>query len=110
MGKNRFEHKLHVRKGDRVVVISGADKGVEGEILQVFPKKQRVVVDGVNVKKKHMKPTQDNAGGITEINAPIHISNVLHIDPKSGEPTRIGRRIENGKLVRYAKKSGETIG
>lgn len=109
MSKNRFAPKLHVKKGDRVEVICGADKGTQGEVLEVFPAKSKIIVDGVNIKKKHTKPTQESAGGINEINAPIHVSNVLLVDPKSGEPTRIGRRVEDGKLVRYSKKSGETI-
>ena len=101
--------KLHIKKGDRVMVIAGSYKGMTGEVLQVLPKKYRAVVDGVNVQKKHQKPTNDNPGGIIEQNAPIHISNIMLIDPKSGEPTRIGRKEENGKSVRYSKKSGETI-
>ena len=91
------------------MVIAGSYKGMTGEVLQVLPKKYRAVVDGVNVQKKHQKPTNDNPGGIIEQNAPIHISNIMLIDPKSGEPTRIGRKEENGKSVRYSKKSGETI-
>ena len=109
MSKKRFAPKLHIKKGDRVVVIAGADLGVEGEVLEVFPQKQRVIVDGVNVRKKHTKPTNDQPGGINEINAPIHVSNVSLIDPKSGEPTRIGRKEVDGKNVRYSKKSGEII-
>ena len=109
MSKKRYAPKLHVKKGDKVVVVAGADKGTQGEVLEVYPEKQRVVIDGVNIKKKHTKATQDNAGGINEINASIHVSNVLLVDPKTGEPTRIGRRLEEGKLVRYSKKSGEII-
>lgn len=110
MSKNRFSPKLHVKKGDQVQVIAGDYKGVKGEVLEVFTKKSRVIVDGVNVRKKHTKPVNDQPGGINEINAPIHISNVLLIDPKSGEGTRIGRKEVDGKNVRFSKSSGETIG
>ncbi len=108
-GKNRFAPKLHIKKGDRVVVLAGAYKGDEGEVLEVFPNKYRAIVDGVNMVKKHSKATQDNPGGINEVPAPIHLSNLMLIDPKTGEPTRIGRKRVDGKLVRYAKKSGELI-
>ena len=107
--KNRFAPKLHIKKGDRVTVIAGASKGTTGEVLEVLPKINRVIVEQVNVVKKHQKPTNENAGGIIEKAAPIHISNVMHVDPKSGEPTRIGRKEVDGKLVRYSKKSGEII-
>ena len=107
--KTRFAPKLHVKKGDKVMVIAGNDKGQIGEILEVFPKKNRAIVDNINMVKKHQKPTQDNPGGIIEMPAPIHISNLMLIDPKTGEPTRIGRKLVDGKLVRYAKKSGELI-
>ncbi|HHM21082.1 MAG TPA: 50S ribosomal protein L24 [Bacteroidetes bacterium] len=100
---------MHVKKGDKVMVIAGNDKGQIGEILEVFPKKNRAIVDNINMVKKHQKPTQDNPGGIIEMPAPIHISNLMLIDPKTGEPTRIGRKLVDGKLVRYAKKSGELI-
>lgn len=110
MSKNRFSPKLHVKKGDQVQVIAGDYKGVKGEVLEVFTKKSRVIIDGVNVRKKHTKPVNDQPGGINEINAPIHISNVLLIDPKSGEGTRIGRKQVDGKNVRFSKSSGETIG
>jgi len=103
-------HKIKVKKGDRVMVIAGADKGKSGEILQVFPGKNRVIVEDVNIRKKHQKPTNDNPGGILDKAASIHVSNVMLIDPKSGDTTRIGRREDNnGKLVRYSKKSGENI-
>ena len=101
--------KLHIKKGDKVVVIAGADRGTKGEVLEVLPEKNRAVVEGVNLRKKHTKPTQDNPGGINEIAAPIHISNLMLIDPKSGDGTRVGRREENGKIVRFSKKSGEII-
>ncbi len=92
------------------MIISGSYKGSTGEVLQVLPTKNRAVVEGVNVQKKHQKPTNDNPGGIIEQNAPIHLSNIMLIDPKSGDATRIGRKEENGKSVRYSKKSGEIIG
>ncbi len=109
-GRNkRFAPKLHVKKGDKVVVISGDYKGTEGEVKEVLAKKSRVIVEGVAMVKKHTKPTNDNPGGIIEMEAPIHISNVQLVDPKTGEPTRIGRKEVDGKMVRYSKKSGEII-
>lgn len=105
----RFAPKIHIKKGDRVLVIAGKDKGKEGEVLEVFPKKYRAIVDDVNIARKHVKPSQDSQGGIQDLVMPIHISNLMLIDPKSGDATRVGRRVENGKLVRYSKKSGETI-
>ena len=101
--------KLHIKKGDKVVVIAGANKGATGNVLEVFPAKNRAVVEGVNLRKKHTKPTNENPGGINEIAAPIHLSNLMLVDPKSGEATRVGRRLEGDKLVRYSKKTGETI-
>lgn len=105
----RFAPKLKIKKGDNVVVISGSYKNKTGEVLQVFPSESRIIVDGVNIVKKHQKPTNENQGGIIEMPAPIHISNVQLVDPKTGKPTRVGRRLENGQLVRYSKKSGEII-
>ncbi len=102
--------KMHVKKGDTVKVISGKDKGKEGVILESFPKKSRVLVEGVNMVKKHAKPSQDNPqGGILNQEAPIHSSNVMPIDPKTKEPTRVGHTEEKGKKVRIAKKSGEVL-
>ncbi|MFG6150703.1 50S ribosomal protein L24 [Halobacillus sp. B23F22_1] len=101
---------MHVKKGDKVMVISGKDKGKQGTILEAFPKKERVLVEGINEVKKHAKPSQDNPqGGILTKEAPIHVSNVMPIDPKSGEPTRVGYKVEDGKKVRIAKKSGEAL-
>ncbi|ALC83344.1 MULTISPECIES: 50S ribosomal protein L24 [Bacillus] len=101
---------MHVKKGDKVVVISGKDKGKEGVILASFPKKERVLVEGVNIVKKHSKPTQANPqGGILNQEAPIHVSNVMPIDPKSGKGTRVGYKTEDGKKVRVAKKSGQVL-
>jgi len=105
----RFAPKLKIKKGDKVRIIAGKDIDKEGEVLEVFPNKNRAVVDGRNLVKKHTKATQDNPGGINEIPAPIHISNLMLVDPKTGEPTRVGRKLVDGKLVRYAKKSGEVI-
>jgi large subunit ribosomal protein L24 len=105
----RFAPKLHIRSGDTVMVISGDDKGKTGEVSKVFPDKMRAIVDGVNIVKKHVKATQTEEGGIQEMSASIHVSNLALIDPKSGEATRIGRRKENGVTVRYSKKSGNSI-
>ena len=101
---------MHVKKGDKVMVITGKDKGKQGTILEAYPKKDRVLVEGVNEVKKHAKPSQDNPqGGILTQEAAIHVSNVMPIDPKSGEPTRVGYKVEDGKKVRIAKKSGEAL-
>ncbi|MBL7826482.1 MAG: 50S ribosomal protein L24 [Saprospiraceae bacterium] len=105
----RFAPKLQIRKGDRVMVIAGDDKGKVGEVIEVIPSKNRAIVEGVNIVKKHMKATQYEAGGITEMSASIHVSNLSLIDPKSGEATRVGYREENGAKVRYSKKSGNVI-
>ena len=98
-------------KGDKVIVISGNDKGKTGTIQKVFPKTNRVVIENVNVRKKHRKPTQQNPeGSIIEIYAPIDASNVMLIDPKTKKPTRVGYKLDkNGKKVRVAKKSGTQI-
>jgi large subunit ribosomal protein L24 len=102
--------KMHVKKGDTVKVISGKDKGKEGKILEAYPSKSRVLVEGVNMVKKHSKPSQANPqGGILNQEAPIHVSNVMPLDPKTNEPTRVGYKEENGKKVRVAKKSGEVL-
>ncbi|ASN03671.1 50S ribosomal protein L24 [Virgibacillus necropolis] len=101
---------MHVKKGDTVKVISGKDRGKQGSILEAYPKNDRVLVEGVNMVKKHAKPSQDNPqGGILNQEAPIHVSNVMPIDPKSGEPTRVGFEERDGKKVRIAKKSGEAL-
>lgn len=101
---------MHVKKGDKVMVITGKDKGKTGVILTAYPKKDRVLVEGVNIVKKHTKPNQDNPqGGIVSQEASIHVSNVMVIDPKTGEPTRVGYKIEDGKKIRVAKKSGENL-
>ncbi|UBH08809.1 50S ribosomal protein L24 [Macrococcus armenti] len=101
---------MHIKKGDKVIVITGKDKGKTGTVIEALPKKDRVVVEGVNIVKKHQKPTQMNPeGGITEFEAAIHVSNVMLLDPKTNKPTRVGTKIEDGKKVRVAKKSGEII-
>ncbi|QQZ09560.1 50S ribosomal protein L24 [Heyndrickxia vini] len=101
---------MHVKKGDKVMVITGKDKGKTGVILAAFPKKDRVIVEGVNIVKKHSKPSQANPqGGIVNFEAAIHVSNVMLVDPKTNEPTRVGYQEVNGKKVRVAKKSGEVL-
>ncbi|MBF0324087.1 MAG: 50S ribosomal protein L24 [Alphaproteobacteria bacterium] len=101
---------MNVKKGDKVVVITGKDKGKSGEVLVAYPKEDRVIVQGVNKVKRHTRPTQTNAGGIVEKEASIHVSNVAHADPKDGKPTRVGVKIlEDGRKVRVAKRSGEVI-
>ncbi|MCR9176599.1 MAG: 50S ribosomal protein L24 [Alphaproteobacteria bacterium] len=99
-----------IKKGDRVVVTTGRDKGKSGEVTRVIPKDNRVLVQGVNMIKRHQTQTQGQAGGIVEREAAIHVSNVMIADPKSGEPTRVGfKTLEDGKKVRFAKRSGEVI-
>jgi large subunit ribosomal protein L24 len=111
---------MYIKAGDTVAVIAGADQFVTdkkgnktrktGRVLKVFPRTDRVLVEGVNKVKKHQRPTQANdKGGIIEKEAPIHVSNVAIVDPKTGKPTRVGYREVNGKKVRYAKKSGESL-
>ncbi|WP_438449138.1 50S ribosomal protein L24 [Gorillibacterium sp. sgz5001074] len=109
--KESHNNKLHVKKDDTVIVITGKDKGKKGRIIEAYPRLNRVLVEGVNMVKKHQKPTQQNPqGGIIEQEAAIHVSNVMLIDPKSGKPTRVGYKVlENGEKVRVAKKSGEVI-
>jgi len=100
---------MHVKKGDKVRVISGKDKNKSGVILAAYPKDNRVLVEGVNIIKKHSKPSQANPqGGIISYEAPIHVSNVMPIDPKSGNPTRVGYKTVDGNKVRVA-KSGEVL-
>ena len=102
--------KLHVKKGDTVLVLSGNDKGKQGKVMSVDVKSQRAIVEGVRIVSKHTRPNAEHPqGGIIKQEAPIHISNLMVVDGK-GNATRIGRRMgENGKLVRYSKKSGEEI-
>ena len=104
-------HKIKIKKGDLVKVIAGNSKGVQGKVLQVLVDANRAVVEGANIIKKHTKPSAANPnGGIIEKEAAIHISNLAFIDPNTGAPTRVGRKVnEDGKIVRVAKKSGEEI-
>ena len=102
--------KLHIKKGDTVYVNAGNDKGKTGKVLEVIPAKDRAVVEGVNIVSKHAKPSPKHPqGGIVKQEASVHISNLQVVDPKSGTPTRIGRKVVDGKIVRFAKKSGEEI-
>ena len=98
------------KKGDKVMVMTGRDKGKSGEILKVFPKRDRAIVQGVNKIKRHTRPTNTSAGGIIEKEATVHVSNLSHVDPKDDTPTRVGFKfLEDGRKVRYAKRSGEVI-
>ena len=102
--------KLHIKKGDTVYVNAGNDKGKTGKVLSVNPDKDRAIVEGINIVSKHTKPnSKQPQGGIIKQEASIHISNLNLIDPKSGKPTRVGYKLEDGKKVRYSKKSGEEI-
>ena len=102
--------KLKIRRGDKVVVLAGRDKGKRGEVVKAFPTENRVVVQGVNMVRKHQKQTQSQQGGIIAKEAPIHVSNLAIQDPKDGAPTRIGYKIlDDGRKVRFAKSSGEVI-
>ncbi len=101
--------KMKIKKGDQVIVLSGDDKGKTGEVIKALPQEGKVVVQGVNMVKKHTKPSQTSAGGIISKEAPINVSNVAVVDPKSGKATKIGFKEENGKKVRFARKSGEVI-
>ena len=102
--------KFKIRKGDRVIVTTGRNKGRTGDVLRVLRADDRVLVQGVNMVKRHTRPSQVNPGGIIEKEAPLHISNVAHIDPKTSEATRVGyRTLEDGRKVRFARKSGEVI-
>jgi large subunit ribosomal protein L24 len=99
-----------VRKGDRVIVTTGRDKGKKGEVLRVYPSDNRALVSGVNVVKRHQRQTQRQQGGIINKEAPVHLSNLAHVDPKTGGATRIGfKSLADGRKVRFAKKSGEVI-
>ena len=102
--------KLRIKKGDQVIVLAGRDKGVRGEVLKVLPSESRVIVQGVNIVKRHNRPSATGPGGIDEKEAPVHISNVAHVDPASDRATRVGYRyLEDGRKVRFAKRSGEVI-
>ncbi len=101
---------MKIKKGDNVIVIAGKNKGEKGTVAKVFRDTDRVIIDGVNKTKRHMKArTRGQQGSIVEVEAPIHASNVMLVDSKSGSGTRIGKRVEDGKVVRFAKKSNQTI-
>jgi large subunit ribosomal protein L24 len=102
--------KLKIKKGDKVVVISGRDKGKSGEVLRVLVEENRAVVQGVNMVKRHTRPRPGEPGGIVEKEAAIHVSNIAHVDPKTQKPTRVGFKIlQDGRKVRFAKRSGEVL-
>jgi len=102
--------KIRLKKGDKVVVLAGKDKGKHGEIVRMIPRELRAVVAGVNMIKRHTRQTQTTAGGIIEREAPIHVSNLAIEDPRDGQPSRVGFKVlEDGRKVRFAKRSGEVI-
>jgi len=109
--KNNLQPKLHIRKGDTVKVLAGDDKGKQGKVLEVNREKRRALVEGVNMMTKHTKPSAGKPeGGISKVESFIHISNLMLIDPASGNPTRVGRKLnDKGKLQRFSKKTGEII-
>ena len=107
---------MKIKKNDNVIIIAGNSKGITGKVLKVFPKDNRVIVEGVSLRKRHTKPNQVNPqGGIIEMEAPINVSNVMLVDPKSGKPTKIGSKViiddktNKKKIVRVSKKSGEML-
>jgi large subunit ribosomal protein L24 len=106
-----MQKKLKIKKGDQVMVITGESKGQKGRVLEVNREKERILVEGINMVSKHSKPNAKSPqGGILKKEAPVHISNLMVIDPASGKPTRVGKKLnEKDKLVRYSKKSGEEI-
>ena len=100
----------NIKKGDKVIVTTGRDKGKKGEVIKIFPKEDRALVQGVNVVKRHQRQTQTQTGGIVNKESTIHLSNLAHVDPKSGNATRVGMKtLNDGRKVRFAKKSGEVI-
>ena len=102
--------KMKIKKGDNVVVISGRDKGKRGEVLRVIPAEARLIVQGVHVARRHTKPRMGDPGGIVDKELTIHVSNVAHIDPQSGKPSRVGYKLlDNGRKVRVARRSGEVL-
>lgn len=106
--QKRFTPKLHIRTGDTVMIIAGKDKGQTGVVTKVLVDQNRAVIEGRNMARKHTRPQQDQPGGIEDIEVPVHISNLMVVKG-DGTPSRIGRRVEEGKIVRYFKKGGETI-
>lgn len=111
MENKKTKKKLHIRKGDTVLVIAGDDKGKQGKVLEVIVDKDRAVVEGINIVTKHTKPSAGKPeGGLKKTEAPLHVSNLQLIDPASGKPTRVGRKLnDKGKLQRFSKKTGEFI-
>lgn len=105
----RFATKLHIKTGDKVIVVAGDEKGKTGIVSQVIASKQRAVIEGVNLVTKHIKATQTQEGGIQKIASSMHISNIALVDPKTGKATRIGRKEVNGVTVRFSKSTGEII-
>jgi large subunit ribosomal protein L24 len=102
--------KLKIKKGDNVVVISGRDKGKGGEVLRVYPAEARAIVQGVHIARRHSKPRMGDPGGIVEKELTIHVSNLAHVDPQSGKPTRVGYKfLDDGRKVRFARRSGEML-
>ena len=102
--------KLKIKKGDKVIVITGKDKGKTGEVTKVLVQENKVIVSGINMVKRHTKPSQESAGGIISKEMPIQISNVAYVDPKTNNPTRLGIKVDkDGRKVRFAKKSGEVV-
>ncbi len=102
--------KLKIKKGDKVIVITGKDKGKTGEVTKVLVQENKVIVSGINIAKRHTKPSQESAGGIISKEMPIHISNVAYVDPKTNKATRLGIKMDkDGRKVRVAKKSGEVV-
>ena len=101
--------KLKIKKGDNVVVIAGRDRGKSGEVIRVIPEEGRLVVQGINIVKRHTAPRPGQPGGIVEKEASIHVSNVAHVDPKDRKPTRVGYKIVDGRKLRVARRSGEMI-
>ena len=104
-----MQPKLKIKKGDEVIIVTGKDKGKKGMVLEVIPSDSRVKVQGVNLVKRHRRPTQTSPGGIDSVEASMHISNVAHVDPDSGKATRVGYRLEEDNKVRVAKASGKVI-
>ena len=102
---------MKIKKGDMVSVVAGKDKGKTGKVTKVLTKKSKAFVEGINLVKKHTKPSQTNKGGIETVEMPIHLSNLMMLDPKTNKPSRVGFKfLEDGKKIRFLKKSGETVG
>ncbi|MDX9751126.1 MAG: 50S ribosomal protein L24 [Flavobacteriales bacterium] len=105
-----MQKKTHIKKGDMVKVLAGEDRAREGRVLEVDRTRGTAIVEGLNINKKHSKPTTATPqGGIVDKEGPIHMSNLMLIDPKTGDPTRVGRKVVDGKLARYSKRTGEVI-